>query len=154
MSEKQTNRSQLTHQELKSFVEQSPAFLWIALISIDGEKIGFYRQDSYAEEDRIVAMAATRAVVGSSGSEIEEDRIMAISAATTNLSERISSELDGGVWEFSIIAGKQAKIFDLMLNEESMLVAAVKPETSIDTTLIDLQTVCKRLLEIIVDTRL
>ncbi len=148
MNNKLTNQPERVQQELKVLADRIPEILSVALISVDGLRLGFYSKNPNVRERRRAEMEAT----GRSSDSEEEDRLGPLGAMILSLSERSTNELGGGEWEFSVIVGKQAKIFQLAVNleidEETVLIAIAERESSIAAILPELKATCEKLISI------
>jgi predicted regulator of Ras-like GTPase activity (Roadblock/LC7/MglB family) len=136
MNNKLRNQSEHVQRELKALADRIPEILSVALIRIDGLKLGFYSK-----------ISPVRSIENK-----EEDRLGPLGAMILSLSERSTNELGGGEWEFSVIVGKQAKIFQLAVNpeidEETVLIAITEHESLIDAILPELKATRERLIQL------
>jgi predicted regulator of Ras-like GTPase activity (Roadblock/LC7/MglB family) len=140
MAKKWDNQSERIQKELKNFADHNPEILTTALITVDGLTLGLYSKNPSAREAAIMSTFEGKA------REVE-DRFGPISAAITSLSERISSELGAGEWDFSVIAGKKAKIFQRLVDDETVIIAITQPESSPDAMWPELKATCERLIQ-------
>jgi predicted regulator of Ras-like GTPase activity (Roadblock/LC7/MglB family) len=144
MNNKLKNQPEPVQQELKALADRIPRILSVALISVDGFRLGFYSRNPNVRERRRAEMEAT----GRSSESEDEDRVAAMSGASSQWSELISSQLGVGEWMSSVITGKKGTIFQHLVNEEIVLFAFAPPETSIDAILPELKAAGERLLQI------
>ncbi|MEO8611379.1 MAG: roadblock/LC7 domain-containing protein [Chloroflexota bacterium] len=143
MFNKWQTQTEHIQRELKAFADRVPEILSVGLISVDGLRLGSYIKNPNVRERGM----AERAASGRSNDHEEEDRMAAMGAAMFSLGERISSELGGGEWEFSAIAGRKAKIFERLVDDETLIIAIALPESSIDAMLPELKITCERLIQ-------
>jgi predicted regulator of Ras-like GTPase activity (Roadblock/LC7/MglB family) len=120
------SRTEQIQDELAQIMNKLPECYYIAVVSVDGLLIAFCEPESDTPH-------------------LEEDRVSAMSAASLALGERISSELGGGGYRFSVIAGQQGMQFVVGLWDESevegdfVLAFGLRKITSLDAALVILR---------------
>jgi predicted regulator of Ras-like GTPase activity (Roadblock/LC7/MglB family) len=115
------------HDEMVALADSLPGLSCIALVSVDGIMVDFYRKSG----------------------ELEEDRISAMSAAMISLGERITSDLAGGLLDTTIILGTKATIFEVMVGDDYVYIAIMPPKQPVDQTLAQIKASAERLLTLL-----
>src|SRR5258708_21918796 len=107
---------QFIQNELVSFADSLPGVTSVGLVRVDGLMVDFYRKSGNLDEDRMAAM----------------------SAAMLSLGERIAGDLGGGRLRSTIITGDEARIFEVLVGNEHVLIAVIQNVQSYDEILIQM----------------
>ncbi len=82
-------------------------------------------------------------------SDVEEDRVSAMSAAMLSLGERIASELGRGGLEQVYIRGDEGAIVLTSVGEEAVLTALARPEAKLGLIFLEMRRAAEDLLKVL-----
>jgi predicted regulator of Ras-like GTPase activity (Roadblock/LC7/MglB family) len=98
---------------LAQIASESPKTKWIAVVTTKGIPAGHYLGES----------------------ELNEDRVSAMSAAMESLGGRVAQELENGNLQYALVAGTDGITMVIVLGREYLLALGLRRDVSVSTTL-------------------
>jgi len=82
-------------------------------------------------------------------SDVEEDRVSAMSAAMLSLGERITSELGRGELEQVYVRGKQGYVFLTAVGQDALLTIMARPDAKLGLVFLDMRRAAEDLSKLV-----